>query len=164
MESKGKVLLFNFDDVKIGETFFRRAAQMVRQQKAEWADDSREAIRFHKGMEKTDVSSDGTVQENTGQPDSSISPHINGFLSSEFDRRIKERKKFVIHSFMLVPGIIIFLTTSYAISMMLIDVFFESDAAWAFLDLAPILAAILVAIWVTAYAIHAYLYFTSKRA
>jgi len=159
-KGKGKVLLFNADDVKIGETFFRRAAQLVRQQKAEWADDSCEAIRFYKGMENTDASSDV----------SSISPHMNGFLSSEFDRQIKERAKFVIHSFMLVPGIIMLLPASYVISMMLMDMFFQRDAVGvgAFLDLAPILASILativVATWVTAYAIHAYLYFTNKRA
>jgi len=47
----GKVLLLNSDSVKIGETFFRRAAQLVRQQRAEWTDDSQMAGRFHPGKE-----------------------------------------------------------------------------------------------------------------
>ena len=49
-----KVLLYNSNDVKIGETYARRARQLVKQQRALWVDDSQKAIRFAKGMENLD--------------------------------------------------------------------------------------------------------------
>ena len=50
-----KVILYNSSDVKIGETFPRRAKQLVRQQRAMWVDDSHTAIRFAPGMENMDT-------------------------------------------------------------------------------------------------------------
>jgi hypothetical protein len=44
MESK--VLMFDAVDRKVGETYMRRARQLVGQQRAEWLDESRSAIRF----------------------------------------------------------------------------------------------------------------------
>ena len=44
MESK--VLLYDADGKKIGETFVRRARQLVKQQRAMWTDDSQSAVRF----------------------------------------------------------------------------------------------------------------------
>ncbi|MCL2361007.1 MAG: 2TM domain-containing protein [Defluviitaleaceae bacterium] len=49
MESK--VILYDSNDVKIGETFVRRARQLVKQQRAYWINDNHDAIRFAPGME-----------------------------------------------------------------------------------------------------------------
>jgi len=49
-----KVLLYDSNNVKIGETFVRRARQLVKQQRASWTDDSQNAIRFAPGMENPD--------------------------------------------------------------------------------------------------------------
>jgi hypothetical protein len=43
---EGKVLLYDINGVKIGETFIRRAKQLVAQQRAEWKDGGQSAIRF----------------------------------------------------------------------------------------------------------------------
>jgi len=51
---EGKVLLYNSLDTKIGETYTRRARQLVKQQRASWVDDSQKAIRFAPGMENLD--------------------------------------------------------------------------------------------------------------
>ena len=51
---ENKVILYNSFDVKIGETFPRRAKQLVRQQRAMWLDDNQAAIRFAPGMENMD--------------------------------------------------------------------------------------------------------------
>ena len=51
---EGKVLLYDSNDVKIGETFVRRARQLVKQQRASWISDNQDAIRFAPGMEKLD--------------------------------------------------------------------------------------------------------------
>lgn len=46
---EGKVTLFNVNNDKIGETYIRRARQLVKQQRALWVDDSQKAIRFLSG-------------------------------------------------------------------------------------------------------------------
>ncbi|MCL2216161.1 MAG: 2TM domain-containing protein [Defluviitaleaceae bacterium] len=48
---EGKVLLYDYNDVKIGETYVRRARQLVKQQRAFWTDGSQTAIRFLPGAE-----------------------------------------------------------------------------------------------------------------
>jgi len=53
---KSRVLLYNSDNIKIGETFARRAKQLVNRQRAEWVDDNHSAIRFYFGMENMDNS------------------------------------------------------------------------------------------------------------
>ena len=50
----GKVVLYDSHDVKIGETYMRRARQLVKQQRASWIDDSQNSIRFAPGMEHMD--------------------------------------------------------------------------------------------------------------
>jgi len=55
---EGKVILYDSNDIKIGETFTRRARQLVKQQRASWTDETQSAIRFAPGMEKMDDSSD----------------------------------------------------------------------------------------------------------
>jgi len=49
-----KIVLYDSNNNRLGQTFSRRARQLVNQQKAMWIDDSQTAIRFHPGMESTD--------------------------------------------------------------------------------------------------------------
>lgn len=61
MENKyeNKVTLISSEDVVIGETFMRRAKQLVRRQRAQWTDDNQTAIRFYPEMENmVDVTAD----------------------------------------------------------------------------------------------------------
>jgi len=52
---EGKVLLFDSKGTKIGETFARRARQLVKQQRAFWIDDKHESIRFYLDTENMDT-------------------------------------------------------------------------------------------------------------
>ena len=52
---ENKVSLYNSYGIKIGETFTRRARQLVRQQRAMWTDDTQTAVRFAHGMEHMDT-------------------------------------------------------------------------------------------------------------
>jgi len=52
---ENKVSLYNSFDTKIGETYPRRAQQLVRQQRAMWTDDTQTAVRFAPGMENMDI-------------------------------------------------------------------------------------------------------------
>jgi hypothetical protein len=49
-----KVTLYNAANVKIGETFTRRARQLVNRQRAAWVDEAQTAIRFYPNMENMD--------------------------------------------------------------------------------------------------------------
>jgi len=60
-----KVMLLDSNDVKIGETFIRRAKQLVRQQRATWVDDTQSAIRFAPGMENMDSINDDAIKKAT---------------------------------------------------------------------------------------------------
>ena len=51
-----KITLYNSNDEKIGETYMRRAKQLVRQQRAMWTDEYHTAIRFAPGKENLDKS------------------------------------------------------------------------------------------------------------
>ena len=61
---ENKITLYTSDGVKIGETFTRRASQLVKQQRAMWTDDSQTAIRFAPGMEN--MSAAGTFAKDGG--------------------------------------------------------------------------------------------------
>ena len=52
-----KVLLYDSNDIRIGETFTRRARQLVKQQRASWLNENQDAIRFAPGMENLDATS-----------------------------------------------------------------------------------------------------------
>jgi len=60
---ENKVSLYNSNGVKIGETFPRRARQLVRQQRAMWIDDSQSSIRFAPNMENMDTDENSSIEE-----------------------------------------------------------------------------------------------------
>lgn len=62
------------------------------------------------------------------------------------------RKRFVVHSFMLIPGIIFFLAFIYYMNS---NIYVE---AWVLLPIFLLIS------WVTAYGIHAYFYIKGKKA
>ena len=65
---ENKVALYNSNGIKIGETYIRRARQLIRQQRAMWTDDTETAIRFAPGMDNTaipiDDATDDAVEHN----------------------------------------------------------------------------------------------------
>lgn len=46
-----KVILYDSSNAKIGETYARRARQLVKQQRAFWTDEKQTAVKFYEGME-----------------------------------------------------------------------------------------------------------------
>jgi len=168
MSGKNKVLLFNSDGVKIGDTYYRRAAQLVRQQKAEWSSEALDAVRFYKGMENGEASDPDvnaavplSDEANITKQDShlGISPHINGLLRNEFEKRVREREKFIIHTFALIPvsfGILVF--------HIILSEFVFRFMPWRFQDAVTFLGIGMVGIWVLIYFIHLFLYLTNKSA
>jgi len=88
---EGKVILYDANDTKVGETFMRRARQFVKQQRAEWIDDNHNAIRFVADLENWETAIMPSDDPNDTQ------------LILLAEKRITERKRFIIHSIVAVP-------------------------------------------------------------
>ncbi|MCL2838372.1 MAG: hypothetical protein FWE04_04805 [Oscillospiraceae bacterium] len=108
MDNKNKVLLYDSNDVKIGETFIRRARQLVKQQRGEWTDESQSAVKFF--PDKVEGWEDVAIEDEA--------------LVALAERRIKERTRIIAHSIALVPVFILLLILSA-------NFFFGSDVGVA---------------------------------
>ena len=92
----GKVLLLDANDAKVGETFFRRARQLVSQQRAEWVDESHNAIRFAPDTDDW--------REETAYPAAAEeSADDDNWIYNLAVKRLKDRKWFIIHAIALFP-------------------------------------------------------------
>jgi hypothetical protein len=134
-----KVLLFDANNVKIGETFMRRAKQLVSRQRAEWTDESHIAIRFAPDAEEPPIVIPEAADES---PDDS-------WIYAAAEKQIRERHNFILHSVAFLPGIfMLFLfTTAFLDSVLNEPVYFF---------------CFMLGGWITAYAIHAW-FFAQKR-
>jgi len=143
MESK--VLLYDASDNKIGETFIRRARQLVKQQRAVWIDDSQNAIRF-----APDVEVLKTIEDSEKYP--IIASGMNDYeLVALAEKRINERKWFIIHSIVLIPvWFILFISTAIV----------QSRGSW---PQAVAYLAFTSGAWLTGYVIHLCQYVISRQ-
>ena len=128
------IAMIDSNENKIGETFYRRAKQLVKQQRAVWTSDEKNAIKFIQDMEN--IPEDDPTQEQDEE-----------WIFKLAAKRIKDRKLFKWHSIMLIPGLI--LTWIFGLII--------SDASH------PVNGAFFIGFswgsWITSYIIHAYFYF-----
>ena len=132
------ITMYDASEKKIGETFFRRAKQLVKQQRAAWTSEEQKAIKFVQGMENL---SDGT------DDDASTDLTKEKWIHELAKKRILERKLFMWHSIAFVPGLIM----AFLVAAVVVDAAFGGDGAMFFLGLS----------WgslLTAYFIHAFFY------
>ena len=133
------ITMLDASEKKIGETFFRRAKQLVKQQRATWTSEDQKAIKFLSGMENlSEEADDGTLQD----------PADEKWIHELAIKRINDRKFFRWHSIAIFPSL--FMALVVASSMF--DAAFGGEAAMFFLGLA----------WgslSTAYLIYAFFYF-----
>ena len=108
---EGKVALYDSNNIKIGETFTRRARQLVKQQRASWVDDSQSAVKFAPGMEHmedTDMEhtdsplAAGTPGFTAGTPGYTLDPHADRKLMKLAKRRVYARFAFKLHAAIFV--------------------------------------------------------------
>ena len=141
---EGKVKLYDSNDMIIGETFMRRARQLVKQQRASWLDDNQEAIRFAPGAENMDEA----AHEVEAAPPVLDSLPYDDALVALAEQRIKERVRIILHSVAIVPG------WFFAAILFLNYVGGHSGQTmfWFFLGA-----------WLMAYAIHAFQFIMPRR-
>jgi hypothetical protein len=111
MESK--VLLFDENGVGMGETFMRRARQLVGRQRAEWVDESHSAIRFSAGAADTAAAEPSRA---AGHVAPSVTAKAESALYELAQKRIRERGRFILHtlvSFILTAFLLMVIDTSY---------------------------------------------------
>jgi hypothetical protein len=131
MESK--IQLFDANNIKVGETFSRRARQLVNQQRAEWTDESQTAIRF---------APDAEMEWETPPPVEASFDKNNGiYLLAE--TRLRERYYFILHSIAFLPVLFFIIIYGNSVRAMGFAYFFTGG-------------------WMTAYAIHLYLYIKKR--
>jgi len=92
---EGKIALYNADGAQIGETFIRRARQLVKQQRATWVDDNHTAIRFNLDIE--DVSVPYPVSDK---------PPERNHLYELAEIRLNSKRKVIIQLLLFIPIVI----------------------------------------------------------
>ena len=97
---KSKVMMFDASGAQIGETFMRRARQLVNQQRAEWINDG--AIRFAADEEMDEILAD-ELPESASSKDTG--PEALLYYLAE--KRIQERRMFILHSALMLPGFLV---------------------------------------------------------
>ena len=132
------IVMLDASDNKIGETFFRRAKQLVKQQRAAWTSDDQKAIKFVPGMENLNEEADEDISQDSAD---------EKWIHELAIKRIKDRKLFRWHSIAILPGLIM----AFLVTAVVVDAAFGGDIALMFLGLA----------WgslSTSYFIHVYFY------
>jgi hypothetical protein len=134
---ENKIHLYDANDVKIGETFSRRARQLVSQQRAEWVDEAKTAIRFAPDAEEGWETGGAEPLPPAAEPASlKTESAAKEGLYMIAERRIRERNRFALHSTAFIP-VGLFL-------LILFDGIYRSNGFLLFI----------LGGWVTAYGIH----------
>jgi len=104
MESK--VIMYDAGGTEVGETYTRRARQLVKQQRAVWADDTHTAIRF-----APDVANEWEVEPSPTPPSAPHSPlkDRTGALYAMAEKRVRDRRRLIWHTVALIPVFLILL-------------------------------------------------------
>ena len=121
---EGKVILYDSNNIKIGETFVRRARQLVKQQRASWVSDDQTAIRFAPGMEKAD----DLIDDHTHETYTAHSTDIDADLLNLARKRVRAWFAFKLH-----------LSLAIIINVFLIMVYMLTDRGGYFWPIWPML-------------------------
>ena len=108
---EGKIIMYDAEGTEVGVTYSRRARQLVKQQRAVWADDTHTAIRF-----TPDAADEWELEPATTAPHSAPDARKSSILYALAEKRIHDRRRIIWHSVALIPVfILIFLwgLTSY---------------------------------------------------
>ena len=142
-----KVILYDADGKKVGETFTRRARQLVKQQRAVWTDDSQSAVRFMADEEDWEAieSEAGAVPIFAAEAKDDDN---NAALVALAQKRIHQRKLFLWHTLVFIPGFIV----AYFFAIVLFGRGRGTDTVIAFMW----------GSWMTMYAIHAWFFIKDR--
>ena len=101
---EGKVTLFDANGVEIGETYTRRARQLVKHQRAIWMDDTHTAIQF---MQDSPEGWERSIEPEpilATTPAPASPPDKDSALYTIAEKCIRDRRRFIVHTLFLIPG------------------------------------------------------------
>ena len=98
MESK--VTLYNVNGEEIGETYSRRARQLVKQQRAMWADDTHTSIQF---LPDATEDWEAAIDEEAPKTTPHTHDHKPNTLYTLAEKRLRARRRFIWHCVLLIP-------------------------------------------------------------
>ena len=142
---EAKVMLYDADNIKVGETFHRRARQLVSQQRAEWLDESHTAIKFAPDTDEWEMDAPAPPPMATPAVESRERGRIYRFAED----RINKKRRFIWHTLGLIPGILALLLLAVSVD----NITYYSS------HFAENLFYFMLGSWLTAYAIHAVYYY-----
>jgi len=102
---EAKIALFDADGTQIGETFARRARQLVKQQRAVWVDDDHTAIRFNPDPAYTKDDLYDETTHDIAQPPAAKKELDPLYVFAK--KRLKERRRITVHLALLIPEMIL---------------------------------------------------------
>ena len=147
-----KVLLYDANDVKIGETFARRARQLVKRQRAEWVDGKQNAVRFVPDAEEWEAAEAAAEEEFPAVVIRDTISRDDGRLIRIAEQRLKKRALFIYHSIAFIPvwGMLVAICSGT-----LYHAYGADNSIFIF--------GLTTGAWITAYAIHIFQYVASRR-
>jgi len=102
---EGKILMYDSNGTEVGETYSRRARQLVKQQRAVWADDTHTAIRF-----APDTTEDWeTASPHPAPHHTPHSPDKGSVLYALAEKRVRDRRQLIWYTVALIPVFVIIL-------------------------------------------------------
>ena len=101
---KDKVKVLDHTDSQVGETFMRRARQLVKQQRAEWVDN--ETIRFvhDENTDKSEWKIAACEEESDACVETPRRTDKEALLYYLAEKRLLRRRMFVLHTILMIPG------------------------------------------------------------
>ena len=109
---EGKVIMLDANGVEIGETYTRRARQLVKQQRAIWADDTHTTIRFMPDtVEDWELAPLPELAPMPAVSSSGPAPEIDrtSALYAIAARRMRDRRRIIWHTLALIPVFLLIL-------------------------------------------------------
>lgn len=140
---QNKIMLFDTNGVQVGETFIRRAKQLVSQQRAEWLNER--AIRFtsEAQTDETEIFTEEFTEDHTTTTRSTGHEALLYHLAEE---KIRKRKNFIWHSLFMLP-------VYFCIAVLSSMIGGRGGSDFAFL---------MSGLWWSPYFVHTYLFFRTK--
>jgi len=133
---EGKVILLDANGVEIGETYTRRARQLVKQQRAMWADDTHTAIQFAPDpAEEWEMPAETIPTPPPAAPTSEKTSTLYAIAA----KRLQDRRRMIWHSLLLIPFYII--TAS----------FWDAASGWRMTSMGFLSLGVVWGMWTMAY-------------
>jgi len=137
---EGMIKLYDAKGVEIGETFARRARQLVKQQRAVWADDTHTAVQFMPDAdEEWGLPKEPEPKPTYTEPTPPPAGRHSDALYALAEKRIRDRRWLILHTLALIPV------------YFFIAIFWDAASGWRMVPMAFIAMGFSWGVWTMFY-------------